>query len=182
MPKFNIMIIGPPNVGKSSLIFFNKYLYFSQNNDKLKNLSYTMNILHQVLDIHVYKYDKTKLFQEEWKYYITSQLVIIMFDLTDVKSFFKAKQLFMKFEKYNYGKKDYILLGNKTDLHSQIKIQEDLIKKHFNESIYYIEISIKIDFCLHKVYKKIKNKMIRFLRNQNKDKRKKKRFCDFLLC
>lgn len=184
LPIFKIMVIGPSNVGKSSLLFFNKHHFFTLDEHSLDIVSpqcYTEKILYQTLSVYVHEYDHRQLFREEWKHYITSHLIIIMFDVTSHESFFKAKHLFMKFEKYNYGKKHYILLGNKCDLHSQIKIQREHVKQHFNESIYYFEISVKIDFCLYRIHKKIKQKMETFIRNQIK-KKKKKRFCLFSLC
>lgn len=145
-----ILVIGDKSVGKTS--FINKFI----NNSFDERYNYTIgidinNIKYldkdiQIIDTsgqHKYKSDITK-------YYCDVNVVIILFDVSNIETFINVKNYIFEIEKYKKDDTTYILVGNKMDLN--VKISKKLLEEYSYEyNIKIFLISSKND-CVNNIF------------------------------
>lgn len=172
--EFKIILIGSSSVGKTSI--FNKFL---TGNFPL-NVKSTINVEFKtkILKINNNLYAKLILWDtcgsEKYRavtrlYYKGANGIILVFDLTNQKSFDELKSIWLRDIKNNTDQNvQIIIVGNKQDLIENRKVSESMAINFCKENGYkYIEASAKegtnilkifeeISFDLYKEYEKQK--------------------------
>ena len=135
--------------GKTS--YFNKLLYNKYISDKITTIGVDfgvqfLNINGKIIKNHFWD----TAGQEKYKsiirsYYRGIMGCIIMFDLTNLESFHNINKWLNELKYYGkYENLSIIVLGNKSDLKENIKVNLDLILDYCNnENLDYFEISVK---------------------------------------
>lgn len=163
---FKVLVVGDISVGKTSILeqFTNKHFE--------ETYLPTIGIDFNVKTIKVDDTNKIKLQiwdtcgQERFRaltrsYYRNSHAIVLVYDITDRKSFENSKMWLKEIEKYVDTDVLMVLVGNKTDLYQRRQIQYfegyELAEKRYME---FFETSAKYDsnietlftFIAHKLY------------------------------
>lgn len=160
--EFKIILIGNTAVGKTSI--FNKFI----TGDFLENLKPTINVefrtkyvkIDNNLFVKLVLWDTcgVEMFRAVTKqYYKGAQAIILVFDLTDQKSFNDLKKIWLKDVK-SYADKNIqiVIVGNKLDLIEQRKINESQTINFCRENGYkYIEASAKEGTNILKIFEEL---------------------------
>jgi Ras-related protein Rab-1A len=146
---FKILIIGDSNVGKSSLLirfsdneYYNNYITTIGLDFRTKKI----NINNKIIRLEIWDAAGQERFRALTKlYYRNCCGVLLVFDITDEKSFINVKNWINEFNKHcenpNVSK---ILIGNKCDLISEKKVSyEEIDKLCLIYNLNYIETSAK---------------------------------------
>jgi small GTP-binding protein len=146
---FKILIIGDSNVGKSSLLirfsdneYYNNYITTIGLDFRTKKI----NINNKIIRLEIWDAAGQERFRALTKlYYRNCCGVLLVFDITDEKSFINIKNWINEFNKHcenpNVSK---ILIGNKCDLISEKKVSyEEIDKLCLIYNLNYIETSAK---------------------------------------
>ena len=103
--------------------------------------------------------------QEKFKtitsaYYKGAQGIIVVFDLTDRKSFDDVKNWISESEKYGNGQAVKILVGNKCDLFDDRKVSREEAEMFANnENMKYYESSAKLDQHVEAIFSALSGSM-----------------------
>lgn len=155
---FKLLIIGDSHVGKSSLLM--KYIDNDFDDDFNTTIGVDFRIKQVDIDDKIVKlqiWDSAG--QDRFKtittlYYKNCHGIMIVFDLTDRKSFDNVKMWLKEIEKYcNIENVPKILVGNKNDLDEYRKISfEEIIEFANSIDIKYVETSAKCDKNIEKAF------------------------------
>lgn len=150
IPKIKIIVLGDTNVGKTALIdALIKKKFDSDYHCSTIGVEFASKIvIMNGKDTKAYIWDTAG--QESYRslitnYYRDCQGAIIVFDVTDIKSFGNLKYWRDEVRKYNPGKHvEEIIIANKIDKTRERIVTEEMIE-HFcsEEGIQYIETSAK---------------------------------------
>ena len=181
-----MIVLGTINTGKSSLIYRLNRNEFLPCNYSTATLGVDFNVLTHYLTLNnkLTKY-KLQIFdaggQDSYinivqSYYRTSLVAIIMYDISDLQSFIKAKQYVEGFKKYADEKHYLILVGNKTDLDDRRLISYSEAAQYAdNIGAEFIECSVKRgvskDTIFNKTLCNIDNDILYQKLNENDNKR-----------
>lgn len=160
--EFKIILIGSTSVGKTSI--FNKFI----TGEFPLNIKSTINIecktkflkIDNNLFVKLIIWDTcgVEIFRAVTKqYYKGAQAVILVFDLTDQKSFNDLNSTWLKDVK-NYADKNVqiLIVGNKLDLIEQRKVTESQAINFCRENGYkYIEASAKEGTNILKIFEEL---------------------------
>ena len=147
--KIKLVVLGNSGVGKTSII--NQYLTKEFKIDINSTIGASFNkkqikIKDKFYDLEIWD----TAGQEKYRsltpiYYRGSDIVIIVYDITDIESFESAKK-WLEIININLPKSIILLFGNKTDIISQRKVlkpDNNIFIKKYNKYIYVREGSAK---------------------------------------
>ena len=166
---FKVLLLGDSDVGKSSLILryteetFNSKLVNSIGVDfKMKK----REIEGKVIKVQIWDTAGHERFRSiTYSYYRGANAIIIVFDLSDKKSFISITEWLKQIEKHAKENVFKFLVGNKSDLVEQRKVSYDEAKQYADEhELPYIETSAKEGININELFdSSIKS----FLNNSN---------------
>lgn len=155
--QFKFVLVGDIGVGKTSLL--ERYLY--------NTFSYGYHSSGENFEIRTVQYEeqRIKLQLLERKGHpdrdpgtiVNGQhAFIVVFDLTDARSFEKAKALISENQSQSIGGPRFVLVGNKFDLSDKRQVSQEEIQSFLNENagIGYVEASAESGFNVNKVFEK----------------------------
>lgn len=162
---FKILLIGDSGCGKSSILSrfcddkFDYHFMSTIGVDfKIKNLAINdINIKLQIWDTAGQERFRTIT----GSYYRSAIGVIIVFDLTDRKSFDNVKYWLQEVDKYAQSDVKKILIGNKSDLTEERQItQDDITELLYNNRLSYIETSAKDNININNIFTELSNNIL----------------------
>ncbi|MFX1274324.1 MAG: Rab family GTPase [Promethearchaeota archaeon] len=143
-----VCLLGEANVGKTSLL----YRYIENKFRDNYKATLGVNLLKKDLDIEGYGYTTVQIWdlggQESFKslrqlYLEGANGALVIFDMTQRNSFEKLDEWVKSFSEAR-GQQQLLLVGNKTDLSSNIKIKNSEVKDFANKNkMQYILTSAK---------------------------------------
>lgn len=186
---FKVLIVGDICVGKTSILdqFTNKHFESSY----LSTIGIDFNVKTVNVD------DTTKIKLQIWdtcgqerfraltrSYYRNSHAIVVVYDITDRKSFESAKMWLKEMDQHVDSDVLIVLVGNKTDLYHERQIQYfegyELSERRHME---FFETSAKYDNNIETVFTFIAHKLYSYSEEKEKKKgvhleeRKKKKGC-----
>ncbi len=119
------------------------------------------------------------------QYYNDSQAAVVVFDLTNSKSFDDLKYWVQQLNEFTDQNLIKVLLGNKTDIDNEIKIQKEEIDKfcNLNDFTYYetsAKLNQNIDGCFMNLARKIKERFFIAKNNSYEKNNGSLRLSDYL--
>jgi len=164
--KFKIAIVGDPGVGKTSLI-----LRYTNNAFRRQYLP-TLGV---VVSDKVFKVEDSTIQLVLWdiagqvkfetmrqQFYLGSDAILLVFDLTNEKSFENISNWYLDVKKQLKSSTDLIgfIVGNKNDLVNEVKINSNkAMELAISRSLGYIEASAlsgdNVDFAFNKLAEKL---------------------------
>lgn len=172
--SFQLITVGNPSVGKTSLIHRIAYQKFPETIEPTLAVSeLPVVITTDKGNANISLYDTCgheKYISLTRNYYKNADGILLMFDLTDFKSFESLKMWIKDIElNTDHNKlKEVIVIGNKSDC-DNVLIKESLVREllvHYNYSYYY-EVSAKTGKGVQSAVKTLVRKLIEM--TQNKD-------------
>ena len=144
-----LLVIGSPNVGKSNFIFRFTENKLSDNHQATIGMELkTKNILinNKTYKIQIWDTSGEEKFKNiSRNYFLRVQGILLMFDLTNNKSFKDLDKLIKNIINIR-DKIPLIIIGNKCDLENEIVIKDEEVKKFANENdAMYIKTSAKLN-------------------------------------
>jgi len=164
---FKNIIIGDPGVGKTSMVL--------QFTNQAFRISYIPTIGANITEKSVFLHDtefkmilwdlagQTKFQKIRSHFYVGTQFVILVFDLTKLASFRNIKRWYsdVKNNISNFNEIEVLLCGNKCDLKEEIKIpREKALSLATELNIEYLETSAKSGKNINKIFVNMINNMI----------------------
>mmetsp|Transcript_41410 Transcript_41410/g.48072 ORF Transcript_41410/g.48072 Transcript_41410/m.48072 type:complete len:226 (+) Transcript_41410:58-735(+) len=185
MPKINLILVGNPGSGKTSMV--NNYVYtdYAKGPDKMFSHKYNptigINLERKLInlqgqdgqqhEVSLYIWDtagQDKFFSLTKNYFRQADGVIVVFDVTDKSSFFKIEDFWMKqIEENCKDGTEVILVGNKVDLileRAVDKVSGEEMAKKFKMP--YVEVSAKYGDGIDEAMNKIATKCLNGLLNK----------------
>ena len=154
--NYKVVLLGDDNVGKTSLCLKLVKNIFKKDVESTIGVNFfTKNVLHHGNNFKIIFWDTSG--HERFRcviknYYNVANLYILMFDLSNRKTFDSLSFWLNEIQKYN-NTRDYkiIVIGNKKD--KLIEVDENLIKNFlsFNNLSLYLNISLKDDLNLYRL-------------------------------
>lgn len=186
---FKILIVGDINTGKTAILDQFTNGHFDHSYISTIGIDFNVKIIPLDKDTKVKLQVWDTCGQERFRaltrsYYRNAQAIIIVYDITSRQSFEKSKVWIKEVENYVDKSVLIVLVGNKTDLYPERKIEyfegHKLAEENFMD---FFETSAKYDnnietlfkFIADKLYTKMKTK-----KNQNKlllEKKNKRNKC-----
>lgn len=162
---FKILLIGDSGCGKSSILSrfcddkFDYHFMSTIGVDfKIKNLTINdTNIKLQIWDTAGQERFRTIT----GSYYRSAIGIIIVFDLTDRKSFDNVKYWLQEVDKYAPLDVKKLLIGNKSDLIEERQItQDDITELLYKNRLSYIETSAKDNININNIFIELSNNIL----------------------
>ena len=166
---FKVLLLGDSDVGKSSLIL--RYTEETFNSKLVNSIGVDFKMKKREIDGKVIKVQIWDTAGHErfrsitYSYYRGANAIIIVFDLSDKKSFISITEWLKQIEKHAKENVFKFLVGNKSDLVEQRKVSYDEAKQYADEDeLPYIETSAKEGININELFdSSIKS----FLNNSN---------------
>ena len=166
---FKVLLLGDSDVGKSSLIL--RYTEETFNSKLVNSIGVDFKMKKREIDGKVIKVQIWDTAGHErfrsitYSYYRGANAIIIVFDLSDKKSFISITEWLKQIEKHAKENVFKFLVGNKSDLVEQRKVSYDEAKQYADEhELPYIETSAKEGININELFdSSIKS----FLNNSN---------------
>ena len=166
---FKVLLLGDSGVGKSSLIL--RYTEETFNSKLVNSIGVDFKMKKREIDDKVIKVQIWDTAGHErfrsitYSYYRGANAIIIVFDLSDKKSFISITEWLKQIEKHAKENVFKFLVGNKSDLVEQRKVSYDEAKQYADEhELPYIETSAKEGININELFdSSIKS----FLNNSN---------------
>ncbi|CAA91296.1 Ras-related protein Rab-21 [Caenorhabditis elegans] len=170
--KFKIVLLGEGCVGKSSLV-----LRFVENKFSCKHLSTiqasfqnkTVNVEDCQADLHIWD----TAGQEKYHalgpiYYRGSNGVLLVFDITDRKSFEKVKNWVLEIKTCLGNTAEILIVGNKIDLEEERQVtRQDAEAYAESEGALYMETSAQDNVGISDAFESLTAKMIEHSRTRS---------------
>jgi len=183
--KFKIILLGDCGVGKTAI--FQRFI----NNNFIPDYKCTIGCeyktrsiklsINAIVELCLWDTAGTEKFQSVTRsYYRDANGIVLIFDLTDKKSFNRLKRWVIEIKEYCLKDAEIILVGNKSDCNNRIIDKEEakLFAKNYNYK--YIETSALNGTNVLLLFETISNKLVEKERiNENKDKGKKNKFINY---
>jgi len=171
---FKIILIGDSNTGKTSLInryinkrFEDKY-HCTIGVDFLMKKIYIDNTLIKLQIWDTAGMEKYK--QITSSYYRGAQACIVVFDLTNIESFYSLQQWVDDYCQISKNQNNIYIIGNKCDLNQDFKVsKEDIIKFcQNNNGFKFVQTSAKTGEGVEKIFEEISNELYEKYKNKIK--------------
>ena len=154
---FKVLLLGDSGVGKSSLIL--RYTDETFNSKLVNSIGVDFKMKKKVVDGKIVKVQIWDTAGHErfrsitYSYYRGVNSIIIVFDITDKKSFSNVNDWLKQIEKYANKNVFKVLVGNKSDLADMRKIEYDEAKLYGEEhNMPYFETSAKEGLNIHELF------------------------------
>lgn len=161
--NYKYIIIGDTLTGKTS--YFNQLIYNKFIIDKITTIGVDFGVLFLNINNKIIKnhfWDTAG--QEKYKsiirtYYRGAKGCILMFDLTNIQSFFNLKKWINDLKHYGkYDELSIIVLGNKSDLIEKREVNSEQILEFCDEEkLDYFDVSVKNNFNVKKSFEHLVN-------------------------
>ena len=145
---FKVLLLGDSDVGKSSLIL--RYTDETFNSKLINSIGVDFKMKKKEIDGKIIKVQIWDTAGHErfrsitYSYYRGANAIIIVFDLSDKKSFISITEWLKQIEKHANANVFKFLVGNKSDLVDERKVTYEEAKQYADEhELPYIETSAK---------------------------------------
>ena len=173
-----IIILGEASVGKTSIIgryidnsFHDLYTCTIQAEKRSKVINEDENTSLRLNIWDTAGQEKFKSITRQ--YYRDAHGAIIVFDLTNRKSFDEVKNWIKELKSYGSEETVIIILGNKSDLSNERAVPEDDIRKELNEEYFYSDVSAKTGNNIILAFDNLKKSIMDNLKMKEKNKKDK---------
>ena len=154
---FKVLLLGDSDVGKSSLIL--RYTEETFNSKLVNSIGVDFKMKKKEIDGKVIKVQIWDTAGHErfrsitYSYYRGANAIIIVFDLSDKKSFISITEWLKQIEKHAKENVFKFLVGNKSDLVEQRKVSYEEAKQYADEhELPYIETSAKEGININELF------------------------------
>lgn len=188
---FKLIIIGDTNVGKTCIL--KKYVndQFDENNSSTIGVEFLLKdvvIDSTLIKLQIWDTAGQEIFRSVTQtYYRSANGAIVVFDITNEDSFNHLSEWIKDFID-NTGVNNIIIVGNKSDLNNERKVQNEAGKDYAKtQDLQYFETSAKngdniesaFEFIAKMIYKKQKreNTAVPIIIKDNKNNKNDKRWC-----
>ena len=168
--QFKITFLGNSGVGKSAILFrfadntyYDSYISTIGVDFKIKLIPYN----NKIVKLHIWDTAGQERFRTiTTSYYRNTDGVILVFDVTDNKSFDQLDNWITEIKKYN-TEFSMILIGNKTDKNNRCISREQAENYAKKYGINYIETSAKADNNINNAINLIVDELVKNYNNNN---------------
>ena len=154
---FKVLLLGDSDVGKSSLIL--RYTEETFNSKLVNSIGVDFKMKKKEIDGKIIKVQIWDTAGHErfrsitYSYYRGANAIIIVFDLSDKKSFINIIEWLKQIEKHAKENVFKFLVGNKSDLIDERKVTYEEAKKYADEhDLPYIETSAKEGININELF------------------------------
>ena len=154
---FKVLLLGDTDVGKSSLIL--RYTEETFNSKLVNSIGVDFKMKKKEIDGKVIKVQIWDTAGHErfrsitYSYYRGANAIIIVFDITDKKSFLSITEWLKQIEKHAKENVFKFLVGNKSDLAEERKVTFEEAKEYADEhELPYIETSAKEGININELF------------------------------
>ena len=154
---FKVLLLGDSDVGKSSLIL--RYTEETFNSKLVNSIGVDFKMKKKEIDGKVIKVQIWDTAGHErfrsitYSYYRGANAIIIVFDLSDKKSFISITERLKQIEKHAKESVFKFLVGNKSDLVEERKVTYEEAKQYADEhELPYIETSAKEGININELF------------------------------
>ncbi len=154
---FKVLLLGDSDVGKSSLIL--RYTEETFNSKLVNSIGVDFKMKKKEIDGKVIKVQIWDTAGHErfrsitYSYYRGANAIIIVFDLSDKKSFISITEWLKQIEKHAKENVFKFLVGNKSDLVEERKVTYEEAKQYADEhELPYIETSAKEGININELF------------------------------
>ena len=154
---FKVLLLGDSDVGKSSLIL--RYTEETFNSKLVNSIGVDFKMKKKEIDGKIIKVQIWDTAGHErfrsitYSYYRGANAIIIVFDLSDKKSFINIIEWLKQIEKHAQENVFKFLVGNKSDLIDERKVTYEEAKKYADEhDLPYIETSAKEGININELF------------------------------
>ena len=154
---FKVLLLGDSDVGKSSLIL--RYTEETFNSKLVNSIGVDFKMKKKEVDGKIIKVQIWDTAGHErfrsitYSYYRGANAIIIVFDLSDKKSFISITEWLKQIEKHANENVFKFLVGNKSDLVEQRKVTYEEAKQYADEhELPYIETSAKEGININELF------------------------------
>ena len=171
-----IILLGNVSVGKTSIVgryidnsFHNQYECTIQAANRLKVIKEDENTS---LKLSIWDTaGQEKFLSMTRQYYRDAHGAIIVFDLTNRKTFDEINNWIEELQKHGSEDTVIIILGNKSDLTSERAISEDDIKDKLKNEYFYLDVSAKTGNNISLAFDKLKKLIMEKIKMKKKNKK-----------
>ena len=154
---FKVLLLGDTDVGKSSLIL--RYTEETFNSKLVNSIDVNFKMKKKEIDVKIIKvliWDTAgheRFRSITYSYYRGANVIIIVFDITDKKSFLSITEWLKQIEKHAKENVFKFLVGNKSDLSEERKVTYEEAKEYADEhDLPYIETSAKEGININELF------------------------------
>ena len=154
---FKVLLLGDTDVGKSSLIL--RYTEETFNSKLVNSIGVDFKMKKKEIDGKIIKVQIWDTAGHErfrsitYSYYRGANAIIIVFDITDKKSFLSITEWLKQIEKHAKENVFKFLVGNKSDLAEERKVTFEEAKEYADEhELPYIETSAKEGININELF------------------------------
>ena len=154
---FKVLLLGDTDVGKSSLIL--RYTEETFNSKLVNSIDVNFKMKKKEIDGKIIKVQIWDTAGHErfrsitYSYYRGANAIIIVFDITDKKSFLSITEWLKQIEKHAKENVFKFLVGNKSDLSEERKVTYEEAKEYADEhDLPYIETSAKEGININELF------------------------------
>ena len=154
---FKVLLLGDTDVGKSSLIL--RYTEETFNSKLVNSIGVDFKMKKKEIDGKIIKVQIWDTAGHErfrsitYSYYRGANAIIIVFDITDKKSFLSITEWLKQIEKHAKENVFKFLVGNKSDLSEERKVTYEEAKEYADEhDLPYIETSAKEGININELF------------------------------
>ena len=154
---FKVLLLGDTDVGKSSLIL--RYTEETFNSKLVNSIGVDFKMKKKEIDGKIIKVQIWDIAGHErfrsitYSYYRGANAIIIVFDITDKKSFLSITEWLKQIEKHAKENVFKFLVGNKSDLAEERKVTFEEAKEYADKhDLPYIETSAKEGININELF------------------------------
>jgi Ras-related protein Rab-1A len=162
---YKILLIGNSSVGKSSI--FNRYVDNCYSDLSVSTIGVdfkikTLKINNQIIKLQIWDTNGQERFKAITNsYYRNSHGIIVVFDITDRKSFTGLRNWLNDADRYSENTCK-ILVGNKSDLHDNREVTYEEAKEFADaKELIYIEVSAKKTINIDSIFETLTTELVK---------------------